>query len=337
MQSGDPNKAQSKGKFQLNIDTSSNQMDVEDSKNEQKSQKLSSNPPQLTEESILTTFCSIASSQKNPLITINTNQKKNKIYSYKKEYFDELYQNLILDEIKFYQKINPNYMSTQEKINDKMRAILVDWLVGLHYKLNLKKKTLFLCVFIIDAFLSIINIPIEKLQLLGITSLLIACKQNEVEYTPLNTLLKFSDNFYTLEELKNMEQIVLKKLSFDILAPTAEEFFEINAYNFQFTEIQKFFGEYFLDISLIDYYLLKYKQSTIAVACAYIVAKFFNLNGVHSILDNTSSEVNHHEVKDCVKHLLFLVKCLSKSSLENIKKKFMSDKYLNVAKLCEEN
>ena len=62
---------------------------------------------------------------------------------------EKLYQNLILDEIKFYQKINPNYMSTQEKINDKMRAILVDWLVGLHYKLNLKKKTLFLCVFII--------------------------------------------------------------------------------------------------------------------------------------------------------------------------------------------
>ena len=73
MQSVDPNKAQSKGKFQLNIDTSSNKMDIEDSKDKEKSQKPSSNPPQPTEESILTTFCSIASSQKNPLIIINSN------------------------------------------------------------------------------------------------------------------------------------------------------------------------------------------------------------------------------------------------------------------------
>ena len=68
-----------------------------------------------------------------------------------------------------------------------------------------------------------------------------------------------------------MERRVIKKLDFDILSPTAEEFYEINAEYFEFTEKQRFLGEYFLDASLIDYGLLKYKQSTIAVACGYIV------------------------------------------------------------------
>ena len=46
------------------------------------------------------------------------------IYSYENEYYDEVYNNLILDENYFYQKINPNYISFQKEINYKMRAIL---------------------------------------------------------------------------------------------------------------------------------------------------------------------------------------------------------------------
>ena len=45
-------------------------------------------------------------------------------------------------------------MILQKEINDKMRAILVDWIIDIHHKLNLMKKTLFHCIFIIDAFLS---------------------------------------------------------------------------------------------------------------------------------------------------------------------------------------
>lgn len=73
-----------------------------------------------------------------------------------------------------------------------------------------------------------------------------------------------------------------------------------------------FFGEYILDASLIDYNLLKYKQSTIAVACGYIVIKFFNLNGVNQIINNTYSDIKPKEVKDCARDLCYLVKNLSK-------------------------
>ena len=175
------------------------------------------------------------------------------------------------------------------------------------------------------------------LQLLGITALLIACKHNEVEYPPLKALTKISNDSFTIEDLKDMEQIVMKKLDFDILAPTCDEFFAINAENFEFTEKQKFFGEYFLDISLIDYHLLKYKQSTIAVACGYIVIKFFNLNGVNQIINNTYPDIKPKEVKDCARDLCYLVKNLSKNSLAATKNKYISNKYMKVAQLCEDN
>jgi cyclin B len=45
-------------------------------------------------------------------------------------------------------------MNTQEDLNNKMRSILVDWLVEVHHKFKLYPATLWLCVNIIDRFLT---------------------------------------------------------------------------------------------------------------------------------------------------------------------------------------
>jgi len=64
-----------------------------------------------------------------------------------------------------------------------MRAILVDWLVEVHMKFNLVPETLFLCINVIDRYCEIVNVPRAKLQLVGVTALLIACKYEEI-YPP---------------------------------------------------------------------------------------------------------------------------------------------------------
>ena len=46
------------------------------------------------------------------------------------------------------------YMKRQKDINEKMRAILVDWLIEVHYKFKLNADTLFITVNIIDRYLS---------------------------------------------------------------------------------------------------------------------------------------------------------------------------------------
>ncbi len=47
-----------------------------------------------------------------------------------------------------------NYMAWQRDINDRMRSVLVDWLVEVHLKFKLMPETLHITVGIIDRYLS---------------------------------------------------------------------------------------------------------------------------------------------------------------------------------------
>lgn len=76
--------------------------------------------------------------------------------------------------------VSPQYMARQADINDKMRAILVDWLVEVHLKFKLTPETLFLTTNIIDRFLALHPVTRKHLQLVGVTAMLIASKYEEI-------------------------------------------------------------------------------------------------------------------------------------------------------------
>ena len=262
--------------------------------------------------------------------TTDSNESKDTLnvlnnYSSKNEYLDEIYINLLLDEKKFENKINPEYFSFQKSINYKMRSILIDWIIEIHFYFKFLKKTLFQTVYIIDAYLSKKNIDKKFLQLLGVASLLISCKENEIIYPSLKKLIQLTDNAFSISELKNMEIKIMKTLNFDILSPTAEEFFEINAEFFNFSDEHMCVGEYFLKCSLIGYNMLKYNQSTIAIACGYIIMKCFNLEGTDLILKNCNFDIKEKEIKNCAKELCFLIKDLFKSSLGAVKNIYVNN------------
>ena len=64
-----------------------------------------------------------------------------------------------------------------------MRGILVDWLIEVHNKFKLHAQTLWLCVNILDRYLEKVDVQRTKLQLVGVTALLIAAKFEEI-YPP---------------------------------------------------------------------------------------------------------------------------------------------------------
>ena len=76
-----------------------------------------------------------------------------------------------------------NYMDCQKDINPSMREILNDWLIEVHLKFGLLPETLFLTVNLIDRYLSTKSIYRNKLQLVGVTAMLIASKYEEI-YVP---------------------------------------------------------------------------------------------------------------------------------------------------------
>jgi len=96
------------------------------------------------------------------------------------------YATEIFDFLKDNERYNlpvPGYMRNQTDINEKMRSILIDWLIEVHLKFKLLPETLYLTVNLIDRYLAKELIPRNKLQLVGVTSMLIASKYEEI-YAP---------------------------------------------------------------------------------------------------------------------------------------------------------
>ena len=52
------------------------------------------------------------------------------------------------------EQIKKNQESNQTEINKKMRRVLIDWLVGVHKRYQMRAETLFLCVNFIDRYAS---------------------------------------------------------------------------------------------------------------------------------------------------------------------------------------
>ena len=88
-------------------------------------------------------------------------------------------------------------MLIQTDINDKMRAILIDWLVEVHLKFKLMPETLFLTHNLIDRFLAKKVVTRKNLQLVGVTAMLLASKYEEIWAPEVRDFVYISDKAYT--------------------------------------------------------------------------------------------------------------------------------------------
>lgn len=119
------------------------------------------------------------------------------------------------------------FMSTkQTDINEKMRAILVDWLIEVHYKFKLMPETLFLTINLIDRYLEKCDVLRTKLQLVGVTAMLIACKFEEIYAPEVRDFVYITDKAYTREEILLMEFSMLSILDFNISSASSFRFLE---------------------------------------------------------------------------------------------------------------
>ena len=116
--------------------------------------------------------------------------------------------------------------SKQTDINEKMRAILVDWLIEVHYKFKLMPETLFLTVNLIDRYLEKCDVIRTKLQLVGVTAMLIACKYEEIYAPEVRDFVYITDKAYTREEILAMEFSMLSTLDFNVCSPSSFRFLE---------------------------------------------------------------------------------------------------------------
>uniref|UniRef100_A0A8C4Y0T8 Cyclin B2 n=1 Tax=Gopherus evgoodei TaxID=1825980 RepID=A0A8C4Y0T8_9SAUR len=132
------------------------------------------------------------------------------------DYVKDIY--LYLRQLELQQSVRPHYLNGKE-INGRMRAILVDWLVQVHSRFQLLQETLYMCVAIMDRFLQIHPVSRKKLQLAGVTALLLASKYEEIFSPDIADFVYITDNAYSSSQIREMEMMILKELNFDLGRP----------------------------------------------------------------------------------------------------------------------
>lgn len=169
---------------------------------------------------------------------------------------------------------NPKYMAeTQNDLDWGMRTKLVSWIMQVHSQFKLLGETLYLTVNIIDRFLSVKMVSVSKLQLVGITCLLIASKYEEIMAPSVGDLVYMTDNTYSRNEILEAERYILATLSFQIGAPTPLQFLRHGSKADGYERTTRTLAKYFCQVALLDEVFIANPSSVIASAALFLAIK----------------------------------------------------------------
>eukprot|EP00826_Nyctotherus_ovalis_P009584 TRINITY_DN12533_c0_g1_i4.p1 TRINITY_DN12533_c0_g1~~TRINITY_DN12533_c0_g1_i4.p1 ORF type:complete len:257 (-),score=76.40 TRINITY_DN12533_c0_g1_i4:108-878(-) len=245
------------------------------------------------------------------------------------EYFNEILT--YSRELELKRRVKYGYMQAQTDITERMRGILVDWLVEVHFKFSLVPESLYFTVHLLDRFLQLESTKRTHLQLLGITVLLIACKYEEIYPPEIRDLVYIADNTYSREEIKRMEMNVFRVLGFDLGTVTSYRFLEYYSAILGVTVMTKCMAQYFLELALVEYKTLQYNDSLKAAMALYLASKDENICWNKEI--ESKIGYNEERVREDSRKFKELIKAVHKSALSAARKKFSHLKYLEVSKI----
>lgn len=245
------------------------------------------------------------------------------------EYADDIHNYLREMELKYRPKVG--YMKKQPDITNSMRAILVDWLVEVGEEYKLQNETLYLAVNYIDRFLSSMSVLRGKLQLVGTAAMLLASKFEEIYPPEVAEFVYITDDTYTKKQVLRMEHLILKVLSFDLAAPTINQFLTQYVGRTKASSKIESLSMYLGELSMIDSEpFLKYPPSVLA-ASAFCLA---NYTISHSGWCMSLAQLSGYAVKylkPCVTDLYQNYLKAPEHAQQAVREKYKSSRYHSVS------
>ncbi|KAJ1877891.1 G2/mitotic-specific cyclin [Coemansia sp. RSA 486] len=225
------------------------------------------------------------------------------------------------------------YMTKQVDLNWEMRRVLINWVVQIHYQLLMLPETLFLAVNLIDRFLSKRQVSVSKLQLVGLTGLLLASKYEEMTTPQLKDFAFLAGNCYSIDEIKNAEVFMFRVLDFDLSYPNPLTFLrrvsKAEQYNMQTRTIAK----YLMEVCLVDHRMIRFSPSHIAAAGICMARRMLESGPWDSNLSHYSG-YSEDELKPCMS--LMADHILHTLTDEFVFKKYQSRRFLKASLFCQE-
>jgi G2/mitotic-specific cyclin-B, other len=232
-----------------------------------------------------------------------------------------------------------------------MRSILVDWLVEVHFKFRLQTPTLWLCVNIMDRYLTCRLLQRNKLQLLGVSSLLIACKFEEIFPPEVQDCVYITDRAYSKDEVLTMEKEILRTLDYQLCVPTGYTFLMRYLNLIHASEILKNLSFYYAERNLQEPDSLSVKPSLFAAAALYAAlvqqAEHSSIHSHDTVNEDNDqislwpdilieeSDYDEMDLLPIAKRIILHVSeepvTTSLRRLVSTKKKYLNDKFLHIA------
>lgn len=245
------------------------------------------------------------------------------------EYVMDIYNYLKYLELQ--QPIRLRYLDGKE-VNERMRAILVDWLVQVHSRFQLLQETLYMGVAIMDRFLQVAPISRGKLQLVGVTALLLASKYEEM-YTPeVADFVYITDNAYTAAQIREMEMLMLRELNFDLGRPLPLHFLRRASKSCSADAEQHTLAKYLMELTLIDYDMVHIRPSEIASAALCLAQKVI-AQGSWGATQNHYTGYTEEDLSYIMKHMAKNVTKVNKNLTKHVavRNKYASSKLMKIS------
>ncbi|CAN0877675.1 CYCA2-2 [Linum grandiflorum] len=258
-------------------------------------------------------------------------------------YAPDIYKHIRVTELN--QRPSADYMEIlQRDVTPNMRGILIDWLVEVSEEYKLVPDTLYLTVNLIDRYLSKIYIEKQRLQLLGVTCMLIASKYEEICAPRVEEFCFITDNTYTKEELLDvqvleMESRVLNLLHFQLSVPTPKtllrRFIQAaqTSYKDPCVELE-LLANYLAELTLVEYNFIKILPSLVAASAVFLAR--WTLNQSDNPWNPTLEHYTNYkapELKSTVLALEDLQLNVTSCPLNAIREKYRHQKFKSVADL----
>ncbi|XP_078257779.1 G1/S-specific cyclin-E1 [Rhinoraja longicauda] len=201
-----------------------------------------------------------------------------------------------------------DFLQKHPLLQPKMRTILLDWLMEVCKVYKLHRETFYLAQDYFDRFMATQNNVVKtRLQLIGISTLFIAAKLEEIYPPKLHQFASVTDGACMEEDILDMELVILKALKWSLCPVTVVSWLNIYmqvAYLKEMYEVlvpqypQEIFIQVMelLDLCILDLKCLKFLYGAVAASALYF---FSSCDLVHKV-----SGFEWSEIEGCVKWMI---------------------------------
>lgn len=227
-------------------------------------------------------------------------------------------------------------LTIQKDISMNMREVLIDWLVEVIEEYKLCKRTLQLAVNYVDRYLSRLSVHRSKLQLVGLSAVLIAGKYEEVYPPNVEDLCYIADNTYDTQQIVSCERDMLQILDFRMTATCPQDFIKMYGSLLSFDNKSIYMASYIVEFILQETLYITIRPSLLAVVAMFLTMHILPVNRVAGETQgwpDTLAQVCVYNLSEVLRDAEKVHgKITKKRKLKAVAEKYSLHKYLQVSK-----